>query len=54
MNNKHIGIILISLGVLIFIGLQSYWDFEIWQVIDWLLIITLITLGIILIRKNSN
>lgn len=52
MKNKYIGIILTVLAVLIFVGLQSYWTFETWRVIDWVLIITLTIFGIVLIRKK--
>jgi hypothetical protein len=50
---RQIGIILIAFSVLFFIGLSSYWEFEVWRVIDWIVIIFNLIGGIYLVKKSK-
>lgn len=50
---KLIGIVLIIFSVLILIGLFSYWEFETWRVIDWVVIIFNLIGGIYLIKYSK-
>jgi hypothetical protein len=54
MTNKIISLIQFILAGIIFIGLISKWQFEIWRVVDILVIIILIIIGIILVQKESK
>ena len=44
-NFKAYAIILWIISLLIFIGLQSHWQFESWRVLDWIIIVANIYLG---------
>lgn len=46
---KIIGIYLLVIAGIIILGLSSYWRFENWKVLDWIIIIFNIIAGIYLI-----
>lgn len=51
--NKTIGIVLLVIAALVFMGLASYWTFETWRVVDWVIIVFNVVAGVCLIRHSS-
>ena len=56
MMNKSISvaIYLFVLSFLFILGLISYWHFETWRIIDWIVIIGNVITGIILLTKSDK
>lgn len=51
---KIIGICLLVIAGIIILGLSSYWHFEDWQILDWIIIIFNIIAGIYLITLKEK
>ena len=47
-NYKNLGIVLIILAIIVFIGLVTHWTFKTWEIIDWIIIIACGYIGLVL------